>query len=168
MDDIKKTTDGPNTVTVGHICLSCGLLATRTCPYNNHKKTSVMTFAGDIRGKCNHYNPILKNASGESKMIKTADKMTDTELNISLYKRIYAMNKEEQESFEKFWSQLFPKDYAKDMADNNIKSGQRGVDKLTPKNDMNEKEDPDVAEKIAKKTLDDQSTKTWFKKTKRN
>ena len=164
MDDLQKPVDLPNTVTVGHICFSCGLLSTNSCPYGNHTKTSVSQYKGDIRGKCSHYQPVLE-AKGKSNMIKTAKEMTDAELNIAIYKKIFAMDEGLRENTEKYWEYLFPKDYAEKMVDDINDSKQKGSDKGLRTTKV--KEDPKKIkdkEKSEKQEKDENSTSSWFKR----
>lgn len=164
MDDLQKPMDLPNTVTVGHICLSCGLLSTGSCPYGNHSKTSVSQFKGDIRGKCSYYQPILE-AKEKNQMIKTAKDMTDAELNIAIYKKIFAMDKTLREKTENYWELLFPKEYAEKMVDDINDSKQKGSDKgmRTTKVKEDPKKNKDK-EKAEKKEKDEKSTHSWFKR----
>ena len=164
MDDLKKPLDLPNTVTVGNICLSCGLLSTNSCRYGNHNKTSVTQFKGDIRGKCSEFQPILE-AKGKANMIKTAKEMTDAELNIAVYKKIFAMDKAIRDKTENYWHLLFPKDYAKKMVDDKNDSAQKGADQglrtTIVKEDPKKKKETEKKEKNKK---NEESTISWFKR----
>ena len=89
----------PNTVTVGKICMSCGLLATATCPYKNHVRysqgQSPLFFKGDNRGKCCYYQPV-QSAGGSESMQRTAKNMRDSEINVEIYKKIMALKDDER------------------------------------------------------------------------
>lgn len=140
---VKET---PNTVTVGHVCLSCALLATGQCPYGNHKKAKVTEFKGDIRGKCTHYINIGEvawpTASGEDRMTKEAQVIEDAKLNVSLFKKISNLNDRQRQHLFSYWDYIFPSEYASDMVDEEVKTQQ---DSLKPKPKV--KKDKDKKEK---------------------
>lgn len=164
--------EGPNTVTVGTICYGCALYQTKECPYGNHNKTSAMDFKGDIRGKCNFYQPVYELlAQGNGKMQKlAASEMNDSQLNVELYRKVMAMSDEDRGKVFNYWKILFPEDYAEDMADDDIDSGQKGVDKgnSTTKREKDKKDGEnkkqEKQEKKQKQEMDELSTKSWYKK----
>jgi len=126
-----------NTVTVGSICLSCALYATKTCPYGNHQRASVGQFQGDIRGKCIYYMPITE--AKDNKMVKESsiDKesaiLKESDLNISLFKKLYAMPDKQREKLFEFWDKIFPSDYAAEMVTDDIETGQWYINFKPPK-----------------------------------
>jgi len=130
----------PNTVTVGQICLSCALYLTKECPYGNHNKSHVTEFTGDNRGKCIYYLPIAE--ANNNKMTKEARTEKEAKLNVELYKKIFALSEEkksklhkflslspeEKEKIFKYWSGVFPPEYADEMTDDYNASEQKGTD----------------------------------------
>lgn len=116
----------PNTVTVGHICLSCALYATKQCPYKNHLRPQVTQFQGDIRGKCTYYMSVAE-ANGDGDMIKEAKIIKEAELNVALYKKLYALDARQQEKLFSYWSYIFPQPYATDMVTDDNESTQKGL-----------------------------------------
>lgn len=116
----------PGTITVGQICLGCALLITRQCPYKNHLRTQVTQFQGDIRGKCTYYISAVE-AKGERDMIKEANMIKESELNVSLYKKIFALNENQRNKLFDYWEHIFPKEYASDMVTDDNESKQHGL-----------------------------------------
>lgn len=150
----------PNTVTVGQICYSCILFASEACPYGNHKKTSSLEFKGDIRGKCSLFQEIVEAKS--KKMIKSAQQMTDDELNISLYRKIMAMSNKEKGKFIGYWDKLFPTEYAEEMGDESNKSKQKGLNKGKDTEDLEKKEDKWNSQK-KEDAHNTKKMKDWYK-----
>jgi len=122
-------------VTVGAICLSCGLYSAFECPYNNHQKTSTLDFKGDIRGKCIYYHPIFT-AGEDNNMQKTASQLKDSELNIELYRKMRKLSSKEIEKFIMYWDHMYPDSYSRQMIDNvnNSKQKKSEVGKKERKN----------------------------------
>ena len=145
-----------NTITVGTVCLSCGLYATKTCPYGNHKKTDPLEFKGDIRGKCTLYQPI-KDAAKKEHM----EKIAETKLNVSLYRKLRALKKEERDHLFKYWDSIFPKEYAKDMVTDETETTQRDIGgKGRGKKDKKEKKKTKFPDEF--KTKETRRTSKWY------
>lgn len=114
-----------NTVSPGHICLSCIKFAQGKCDWGNKPGQSVLTFVGDNRDKlsdCSKYIPLdadlrVIHVSKENPMLKKAEKMKDSDLNMALYRKIRAMNDKQKEKLFVFWNSLFPTEYAAEMVD---------------------------------------------------
>lgn len=130
----------PNTVTVGSICFGCQYFLTKECPYKNHTRQSALFFKGDIRGKCSYYKPVLR-AENKS-MRKTAEKMSDSELNVELYKVIMALSKGEQQHLYDYWIKMYKTapEFVKDMVTDDVETTQKNL-KISdnPKKDHKEK-----------------------------
>lgn len=116
--------ESPNCVTVGSVCLGCALLITRQCPYKNHLRTQVTQFQGDIRGKCTYYISAVE-AKGERDMIKEANMIKESELNVSLYKKIFALNEHQRSKLFDYWGHIFPQEYAEDMVTDDVETIQK-------------------------------------------
>lgn len=159
-------------VTVGEICKSCLQFAMQTCPYKNHLKTQTTSFQGDIRGKCTVFQPVEDMSTdvvydsiyaGSNKMKKTAKEMKDSELNISIYRKIMAMDESERTKIVHYWSYLFPSDYANEMADEENHSKQKKPDqgKKDKRKETTHKKNKENSRE--KKDKDQSSTTNWFK-----
>jgi len=136
----------------GAICASCAKMQNLSCPWGNHLKTSTLTYKSGPNGVCMDYAAVenmedfdLSTITGGSeKMKKQAAKMTDSELNVSIYRQIKALNQTEQRKLFNYWQSLFPKDFAKDMVTDSNESGSKNVDdpkKRTKKKKEKKKED---------------------------
>jgi hypothetical protein len=119
-----------NTITVGRICLSCVLFATKECPYGNHNRVAITTFTGDIRGKCIFYDPIMEAAAEENiTMEKRAETMIDSELNIGLFRKIMSLSSADRKKLFIYWDYIYPEKYANEMVTDQNESVQRGTGK---------------------------------------
>lgn len=119
----------PNTVTVGHICFSCALRATKQCPYKNHLVDKVMSFRSDIRGKCCYYLPLVE-AETENRMTKEAAMISEAQLNVELYKKIASMNEKQKKDFLSYWGHIYPEGYAKEMVLDDNETEQKSLKKM--------------------------------------
>jgi len=123
--------ESPNTVTVGTICHGCGLFATQSCPYGNHKRRDTLEYKGDIRGKCVYFQIISeakKKSFNKISALKEAEKsMKKTQLNMKLFKKIKKANPSERKKLFEYWSILFPEEYADEMTDNINKSKAKNI-----------------------------------------
>jgi len=161
--------EGPLTVTVGEICLSCVYYATGSCPYGNHKISSSLYFKGDIRGKCNEFSPIVEARS--NKMNKTAENMKDSQLNVELYRKIMALSDKEREKVIGYWDKLFPHEYSVDMATDDVETCPKDMkpNKKTKKEFDSEKKEKKEEVKNEIKKENDDNVKNWYKRpTKKN
>ena len=140
---IKET---PNTVTVGHICFSCALRATKQCPYKNHLINKVTAFRGDIMGKCCYYLPLVE-AETENRMTKEAAMVTEAQLNVDLYRKISSLNDKQRKDLFDYWSHLFPKDYAKEMVTDGNESEQKIMKKIKDKSKKRFYKSPNIKNK---------------------
>ena len=117
-----------NSVTVGQICFSCGRYQVKECPYNNHLKQSSLQFEGDIANKCSYYVSLDEDIIIEANcdgIKKTAEDMSEKELNVALYRRIATMQEKDASKFCNYWSTIYPNDYAKKMSDDKNESTQK-------------------------------------------
>ncbi len=135
--------ESPNCVTIGHVCLSCALFATKTCPYKNHERTQVSQFQGDIRGKCTYYMSVAE-ANGANDMIKEANVIKEADLNVAIYKKLYALSDSQRNKLFDYWGYLFPEKYAHDMVTDTNESKQKGlaVKKIDKEDPKKTKKDP--------------------------
>lgn len=129
--------DRNNTVTVGHICLSCALYLQKICPYGNHLRAEengsprVLEFEGEPgTNKCHVYNPVVE-ANKNNKMIKSAKLMKESELNVALFKKISTLNQEDRKKLFNYWNYLFPDEFAEDMVTDYNESEQKNIEKKT-------------------------------------
>ena len=121
-------------VLVGEICEGCVRLrpleGINPCPYGNSqwpdKKTFFVGEDGTPGSKCHKYvtfDDIGIEADMNKTMIKEASKMTNSKLNIELYKLVRALNEKERKKLYKYWDYLFPSEYANKMVDDTIDTG---------------------------------------------
>lgn len=130
---------GGNTVTPGTICYSCIKLETGECPYGNKYGQSTIVFKGDPgTNTCSYFEQYPEEtwgvyAEGENKMEKYASKMTEAQLNLSLYKKVMALGENEAKKLFNYWSRVYPPSYADDMTEDENQSIPHDVnDKKTP------------------------------------
>lgn len=150
-------------ITVGRICFSCALFSTGECPYGNHKRISELEYIGDIRGKCTFYQ-MIEMASGGAGMKKTAAEMKDSELNIELYRKIMAMDSKNAKGFIAYWSYIYPKEYAVEMADNTVETKQKHINEGMDGKKREEKLRKEKSQKDKKKEEKKENPKDWYKK----
>jgi len=122
----------PNTVTVGFICYSCAMRATRQCPYGNHLIDKVTAFRGDIRGKCHYYLPLVE-AEGNGNMMKEAAMISEAQLNVDLYRKMSSLTDKQRKDLFAYWSYVFPKNYAEDMVTDSNETEQKIMKKMKDK-----------------------------------
>ena len=132
----------------GEACRACIHLVPENgiepCPWGNSKYPNKFTmFLGDdfiIGNKCHKYttyDDIGLEAYKKTNMIKQASKMTDGQLNVSLYRKIMALDDKERKKIFKYWDYLFPSDYAREMVDET--NGTKAKNKKKKKEENEEK-----------------------------
>lgn len=94
------------------------------CPWGNSlypdKYTMFLGDDGIIGNKCHQYvtyDDIGIESNKKQDMIKQASKMSDTQLNVALYRKVTALDEKERKKLFKYWDYLFPSDYAGEMVD---------------------------------------------------
>lgn len=153
---------GENTVTPGTICYSCVKLETGECPYGNKYGQSTLTFKGDPgTNTCAYYESYPEDtwgawASGDENMKKMAEKMSEAQLNMSLYRKIIALDSNEAKKLFNYWSRVYPPGYSDDMTTDYNETVQRDTsDKETPpKVEFKKRKTKYKDEKIKEKTKD--------------
>jgi len=128
-----------NGIMVGEICESCIKLrpmeGISPCPHGNNKWPDKKTFfiGSDKTPGSLCYDYITYDMIGieaeRNNMIKTSSKLTDAQLNMSLYRKIKAMSEKEQKKLFNYWKQQFPEDFCKEMVTDNIETKQRDLNK---------------------------------------
>lgn len=124
-------------VTPGEICLSCGLYMARECPYGNHNKVSTLMFTAEINGVCMLYQSVEEGfqvaySNIKNKIKKEAEMMTDSDLNVVLYRKIMALDDKNRKKLYNYWEYMFPKsenDFAKEMVSDKNESKQKNINK---------------------------------------
>lgn len=119
--------ENENTVTVGSICQSCGLLLIKQCPYNNHLKNNTLEYKGDIRGKCIYYETVeedyaAEEFAGNNSWYKFSNKEPEKNLNIELFKKIAKLDEKSQQRMFSYWKYLFPPNYAEQMITDKVET----------------------------------------------
>ena len=119
--------ENANTVTVGSICFSCQNFYTQECPYKNYERAKSLSFKGDIRGKCIYFTSLA--VATNKTMRKKAELLSDTELNLELYKMITALSKPDREVLLDYWVNYYQNapQYAKDMVTDTVETGGRNI-----------------------------------------
>lgn len=125
--------DDGSGVNVGSICEGCIHLrpmdGVPSCPYGNSQwPDKKLFFVGEDStpgSKCHvykTYDDIGIEAKSNS-IKKNASKMSDSELNVSLYRKVLALDEKNQKKLYNYWDFLFPSDYAEDMVTDTNESG---------------------------------------------
>jgi len=117
-----------HTVVPGHICRSCIKFEALQCDWGNKPEQSVLTFVGDNGDKlsdCSKYIALdadldVISAKKDNPILKKAQKMKDSDLNMELYRKIRALSEKERNHFFDFWKTIFSKEYAGEMCDDII------------------------------------------------
>jgi len=145
--------DDGSGVLPGAICEACVHLRPMEgivpCPYGNSqwadRKSAFVGEDGTPGSKCHVYktfDDIGVEAEENVLMIKKASKMTDTELNVSLYRKFSSLDEKQQKKFFNYWDYILPSDYAKDMATDTVETGPKNKPhKKTRKNERNKFDD---------------------------
>ncbi len=122
-------------VTPGEICLSCGLYMVKECPYGNHKKVSTLMFTAEINGVCMQYQSVedgfqVAYSKKQKQLKKESKMMTNSDLDVSLYRKIMALDNKNRKKLYKYWEYIFPKnenDFAKDLVSDENESKQQNT-----------------------------------------
>ena len=118
----------------GEICKSCIRLfpadGISPCPWGNSKypyKTTLYVGEDGTPGSLCHEYKTYEDIGVESQKKTTlkVESMTDSQLNVEIYRKIQALKTKDMEKLFGYWHYLFPDDYAKDMVTDSNESEQR-------------------------------------------
>lgn len=128
----------------GEICkASCMHYYVPDCPFGVHKIKSTLDYKVPFaNGLCPYYlketeDDILVEemlqASPKNILVKEANKFTDSELDITIYRLIRSASAKTQKKLFEYWRYLFPDEYAAEMVDDINLSGQKAKRKKEKK-----------------------------------
>lgn len=120
-----------DSINPGEICKSCIHLTPAEgippCPWGNgefvdevgsFKTTMFVGEDGTPGSLCDHYKTYedigVEMVAHQNRIKKTAE-MTDSQLNVSIYKKIMALSEKERNKLFGFWNYIYPTEYAKQM-----------------------------------------------------
>jgi hypothetical protein len=143
--------DDGSGVLVGEICESCIHLrpieGVAPCPYGNSqwpdKKTVFVGEDGTPGSKCHQYVNYddIGIEAGKTGMKKQASKMSESELNVNLYRKVLALDEKNRNKLFHYWDYLFPNEYAKQMVTDEVETGGVSLRKKKIKHKKKEKKE---------------------------
>jgi hypothetical protein len=142
-----------NAVLPGEICKSCIHLVPSDgippCPWGNgecvdgdgnFKTTMFVGEDGSPGSLCDNYKTYddigVEMVARQNSIRKTAE-MTDSQLNVQLYKKIMALNEKERKKLFGFWDYIYPTEYAKQMVGDKNETEQKKPEKKKGKQKTN-------------------------------
>ncbi len=120
----------------GEICENCIHLrpaeGVPPCPWGNSQwADNKSVFVGEDRtpgslcGQFKTYEDIGIEANTMNMKKQSAKTLKDSELNITLYRKIRALDEKNQKKLFKYWEHLFPSEYAEDMVTDDVETKAR-------------------------------------------